>query len=49
MRSEKTLIKLKIKRGRSQQTLRKSRELVGANLKTYIQMNWKIQKNCTNF
>jgi hypothetical protein len=43
MRREKTQIKkIRNEKGRLQQTPRKSRELSGTTLKTYIQINWKI-------
>jgi hypothetical protein len=43
MRREKTQ-KSEIKRGRSQQTPRKSRESSETTLRTYITINWKILK-----
>jgi hypothetical protein len=43
MRREKTQInKLEMKKGKSQQIPRKSKESLGITLKTYIQINWKI-------
>jgi hypothetical protein len=42
MRERPKLIKLEMKKGRSQQTLTKSNEFLGTILKTYIHINWKI-------
>jgi hypothetical protein len=36
------LIKSETKKGRKQQTLRKSRELSAITLKIFIKINWKI-------
>jgi hypothetical protein len=49
MRKEKIqVLKTKMKKKQSQQTTRKSREWLVTTLKTYIQINWKIEKEWTN-
>jgi hypothetical protein len=47
MRREKTQIN-EIRNGKGEITLN-TKESSGTTLKTYIQINWKIDKKCTNF
>jgi hypothetical protein len=50
MRREKTQIsKIRNKKGREQQTPKKSRESSETTLRTYIPIHWKILKKWTNF
>jgi hypothetical protein len=43
------LIKLKMKKGTLQQIPMESRGLLGNILRSYLKINWKIEKKCINF